>query len=117
MAKNYVQDGTTIEWVNSTGKAVASGAPVQVGNIVGVAHADIAPGETGVLHMSGVFQLPKNAPDAWVAGTKVYLIPATGLITIADDDGATTPAAYPLAGSAWSGVSSGDALCLVRLGY
>ena len=49
MSKNYVQDGTTVEWVNDSGKTVVSGELVVKDNLVGVAHADISQGSTGVL--------------------------------------------------------------------
>lgn len=35
MAKNYYQDGTTMDWTNGTGKVVLSGQPVIVGSVVG----------------------------------------------------------------------------------
>lgn len=117
MAKNYVQDGTTMDWTNITGKVVNSGAAVQVGDIVGVAHDSIKAGAVGVLHMCGVFELPKTSSDTWVAGTRLYLDPETGLITLAEDDGATTPVPHPVAGIAWSGVNAGVGTGLVRLGF
>lgn len=59
MATNYYQDGTTMDWSNSTGKDVKSGEPVAVGQFMGVAHGDIPDGGEGVLHTTGVFVLPK----------------------------------------------------------
>lgn len=115
MAKNYYQDGTTMDWSNSTGLDVKSGQAVAVGEITGVAHADIPDGGEGVLHMTGVWILPKNGADTWARGDKLYLIPDTGLITNAADDGAGV--AYPVAGTAWGGINPSDTECRVRLGF
>ena len=117
MAKNYYEDGKTMDWSNSTGKDVKSGDPVAVGATVGVAHGDIPDGSNGVLHMCGVFILPKNGADTWDRGDKLYLIPETGLITNAADDGATPAVLYPIAGTAWVGINPTDTECRVRLGY
>lgn len=117
MAKNYYADGKTMDWSNSTGKDVKSGDPVPVGETVGVAHGDIANESDGVLHMCGVFILPKNGADTWQRGDKLYLIVATGLITNAADDGAPQPVANPVAGTAWVGINPTDTECRVRLGY
>jgi predicted RecA/RadA family phage recombinase len=117
MAKNYYQDGTTMDWSNSTGADYKSGDPVPVGEITGVAHGDIPNGAAGVLHVMGVWVLPKNTGDAWDRGDKVYLIPDTGLVTNVPDDGAATPTPYPVAGTAWVTVGAADVECRVRLGF
>lgn len=49
MAKNFYQDGNTMDWHNGTGKAVVSGQAVAVGAITGIAQHDI----------------PANADDDW----------------------------------------------------
>ena len=116
MAKNYYADGKTMDWSNSTGTDYASGSAVPVGMTVGVAHNDIPDGGEGVLHMTGVFVLPKNGADTWARGDKLYLIPDTGLITNATDDGAGGDA-YPFAGTAWVSINPTDTECRVRLGY
>lgn len=111
MATNYFQDGKTMDWSNSTGQDVHSGQAVAVGNIVGVAHADIQNGADGVLHMAGVFILPKVAEEAWDCGARLFLN-VDGLLT-AVDPGADTV----VAGTAWNTPGAGDADCCVRLGY
>lgn len=70
MAKNYYQDGTTMDWHNGTGDAVFSGQSV-VGSIIGIAQHDIADGGDGVLMMSGVFVLPKVASETWQRGARL----------------------------------------------
>ena len=115
MAKNYYADGKTMDWTNGTGQNYLSGDPVPVGSVVGVAHADIPVDSEGVLHMCGVWVLPKNGADTWARGDKLYLIPDTGLVTNAADDGAGIP--YPVAGIAWVTINPADTECRVRLEY
>ncbi|WP_414835801.1 capsid cement protein, partial [Escherichia coli] len=45
MAKNFVQDGTTIELVNAGDQTILSGAAVVVGSMVAVAITDIPAGD------------------------------------------------------------------------
>lgn len=107
MAANYYEDGTTMDWSNSTGNLVLSGQAVAVGAITGVAHADIPDGAQGVLHMAGVFILPKVADEAWARGALLYLN-ADGLLT--------AEAGEVIAGSAWISSNAGEAESRVRLG-
>lgn len=115
MAKNYYQDGRTMDWTNSTGADVKSGDPVPIGEITGVAHGDIPDTGEGVLHMTGVWILPKNPVDTWSRGDRLYLIPSSGLVTNAEDDGAGLT--YPVVGTAWVTVAAAETECRVRLGF
>ncbi|MFP1462802.1 DUF2190 family protein [Escherichia coli] len=71
MAKNFVQDGTTIELVNAGDQTILSGAAV-VGSTAAVAITDIPAGETGDGFAEGVFLLPKQSADDIQAGAVVY---------------------------------------------
>ncbi|EES3796568.1 TPA: DUF2190 family protein [Escherichia coli] len=107
MAKNYIEDGKTLDWTNTGANAVNSGDAVGVGAVVGIAHDNIAASATGVLHMSGVFELPKTSTDSWAQGVKLYL--ASGKLT-------TTSSSNPLVGVAWAAAAAGSATAVVRLG-
>jgi predicted RecA/RadA family phage recombinase len=73
MAKNYIKPGDVIDWKNSTGAAVASGAPVVIGNQqMGIALVDIANAATGSAAKEGVFSLSKNTSNAVVQGQKLW---------------------------------------------
>lgn len=109
MAKNYVEDGNTMDWTNNTGADVASGDPVPVGALLGVAHGDIADGEDGVLHMTGVIALAKDEAEAWSAGDKLYFDADTGFVGTSESD--------VLAGTAWADAEAGDTDAPVRLGF
>ena len=109
MTKNYVEDGNTMDWTNGTGADVASGDPVVVGAMIGVAHGDIADGEDGVLHMTGVIALAKDEADTWSAGDKLYFDATSGNVSATESD--------VLAGTAWADAETGDTDAPVRLGY
>lgn len=109
MAKNYVEDGKTMDWTNSTVADIASGDPVVVGALIGVAHGDIAVGENGVLHMTGVIALAKDEAEIWSAGDKLYFDTANGHVSATESD--------VVAGTAWADAETGDTDAPVRLGY
>lgn len=59
MAKTFVQEGKTIDYLNA-GSAISAGDVIAIGNMLGVALEDIA-ATTGVgsVMVEGVFDLPK----------------------------------------------------------
>jgi predicted RecA/RadA family phage recombinase len=114
MAKNYYEDGNTMDWHNSTGKDVVSGQPVVVGAVVGVAHHDIPNDGTGVLVMTGVFVLPKVDTETWARGARLWLT-ADGKLTAQDKDSGNK--ANALAGTSWITTNAGDPEGRVRLGF
>lgn len=116
MAKNYFQDGTTLDWCNDTGKKVLSGQAVIVGNIAGVALGNIAVGECGVLKMTGVFLLNAIRDEPWGQGVKLYLT-QEGLLTAKSDDGEKAAVKYCYAGVAWTDHQIGEESSAVRLAY
>lgn len=79
MAKNYINDGNTIEF--TAGADIASGKAVVIGTLVAVALGDIANTETGVGLTSGVYELPKAAGEI-TQGAAVNITPATGVINV-----------------------------------
>ena len=73
MANNFKHSGSNIAYVNGTGVAIASGAPVVIGNQqIGIALVDIAIGATGQAAKDGVFELAKNTSDAVTQGQKLW---------------------------------------------
>lgn len=69
MAKNFVQNGSTVEFTASG--AVLSGDVVVIGGLVGVAIDDVADTETGVAVIDGVWELPKTASGAIDQGASI----------------------------------------------
>ncbi|MCD8204714.1 MAG: DUF2190 family protein [Coprobacillus sp.] len=66
----YYQRGESIDYVNETDAKIEAGDIVEFGSHVGVAGCPMEPGETGSLHMVGVFAMPKGS-DAIEAGADV----------------------------------------------
>lgn len=109
MAKNYVQGGKTLDFHNDSDTAIASGQAVAVGGLVGVAHDDIPAGLWGVLHMVGVFMLPKSSA-AITQGQQLWLGADKAVTAVSDDN-------LPLVGRAWTSAAAADEAVAVRLGY
>lgn len=66
-----VHDGFTIDHTPSG--AIAAGAVVVIGSIVGVAPRAIAANALGAVQIEGVFEMPKAASDGGItAGAAVY---------------------------------------------
>lgn len=89
----YWQRGETLDFTNNaTGasKIEANTIVALSGSRIGVAGTDIAVGETGSLHVTGVYEMPKTGDEAIAQGEAVYW-DGSG---ITNDDSNTTPAGY-----------------------
>ena len=104
--KNFVQDGHTIDMTNSGSVGIASGTPVAVGDVLAIAIADIAVGETGMALTTAVVQLPKVAADNIAQGKTVYFKSGKGQL---DSSGAT------VAGKAWQAAGANITTVMVKL--
>lgn len=104
MAKNYVQPGNVMDAVVDS--ATDSGEVVVVGDVVGVAIADIAADTAGPVQVSGVFELPKASSEAISQGASVFW---TGSAITA------TAGSNTAAGICWKSAESADALVQVKL--
>ena len=72
MTAKYWQKGEVLDYKASA--AVKNGEVVSLGTRIGVAGEDIAAGETGHLHVVGVFEMEK-ATGAMTMGAAVYYLP------------------------------------------
>ncbi|MBF0035804.1 DUF2190 family protein [Citrobacter freundii] len=115
MAKNYIEDGNTMDWTNDSGADVLSGSLVVIGDTCGVAAGDISKDAPGVLLMTGVFELTKSGTVTFLQGDKLFVV--SGAISPVADNGATPPIPNPFAGTAWKDALAADAKCWVRLGF
>lgn len=91
MSAKYWQRGEVIDYTAE--EALKSGDVVDLSTRVGVAGVDIAAGETGAVHVVGVFEMPK-ASGAVTVGQALYWDKAAGNITTA---AAGTPAGWAVA--------------------
>lgn len=88
MTTQYVQAGDVLDYTNASGSTITAGTPVVLGNLIGVALADIANGAVGAMAVRGVFTLPKVTGSAWTVGSKLLWDASAGKF----DVGTATPA-------------------------
>jgi len=117
MAKNFIQNGSVINWVNGTGSAVVSGQVVAVGNILGVAAVDIANGDTGTVYVEGVFTVTKAdgaTTHDFAQGASVYWDASVGKF---EKEGTGTKATGDISGAAvaWEAAASTATTAKVKI--
>lgn len=95
--KNYVAAGDTVPFVASG--AVSSGDVVVSGQLVGIATTDVADTETGNMKLSGVFEVPKTASQAWSLHAAVYWDSSEGEATTVASGNEFMGVAYEAVGS------------------
>lgn len=103
----FWQRGETLDYTNTGTAVIEANTVITFGGRTGVAGTDILPGETGSLHVTGVFEMPKTAEGAVSMGTDVYF-DGNG-ITDTKGDGTV------LAGYAAQAAAAGDTVILVKL--
>lgn len=101
MKAKYCHKGESLDFVNKTENKIEAGDVLVMGGRIGVAGTDIAPGELGSVHVSGVYEFTKKDKAALNVGTAVYLS-ADGITTTKTDN---TPAGYVAAESSAESVS------------
>ena len=103
MTAKYWQKGEVLDYKASA--AVKNGEVVSLGTRIGVAGEDIAAGETGHLHVVGVFEMEKATGDV---GAALYYSATDKKIT-------TTASGNVPAGYAAAPAASADETVLVKL--
>lgn len=103
----YWQRGEAIDFVNATNKKIEANQIVVFGERVGVAGTPIEAGETGTLHVFGVFEMPKKESEAITAGSAVYYDATAEAIT--------TTAGSVKAGYATEAAAAADTTVKVKL--
>lgn len=110
---NKVDNGSTVNYTNSSGATIASGAVVAMGHCLGIAVGDIADGETGAVAIEGKFTVPKVAAAVFAVGEKLVWDASAA----AFDDSAAVPASGDITGGAVAAVAGAatEATCVVVL--
>lgn len=103
----YWQRGEAIDYANETEDTIEANQIVVIGSRIGVAGAPIEAGETGTLHVFGVFDMPKAADEAIAAGTTVYYD--------ADAEAITATAGDVTAGYATEAAAAADETVKVKI--
>ena len=110
----FWQRGEALDYINSTDATIPNNTLAQIGDRLGVTGTTIEPGQTGSLHVGGVWEIKKTGTAAITMGQTVYF-DGTG-ITDAKDNGATTnPTAYIEAGFAAADAKADAETILVKL--
>lgn len=112
MTAKYWQKGEVLDYKASA--AVKNGEVVSLGTRIGVAGEDIAAGETGHLHVVGVFEMEKAAGDMTM-GAAVYYDEAAKKITTVASTGESSGKVNIPAGYAAAPADSADETALVKL--
>lgn len=97
----FRKTGETLDYVAAAAD-VPCGALLSVSGLNCLALSAIAQGDAGALKILQRGEVIEVTTDEAIgetaAGTAIYLIPASGLVTKSADDGEDTPTAYPLLG-------------------
>lgn len=107
----FWQRGETLDYTNSGNTKIAAGTIILFGSRIGVAGGDIPAGETGSLHVNGVFEMPKEYGDsgkALTAGQEVQWDNTNSYIKAAADSS-------PVHGYVVAAALTTDKTCLVKI--
>lgn len=104
--KNYVEVGESIQFTAAA--ATASGSPVLIGDVLGVAVTDVANGAVGVANLEGVYTLAKVPADVIAQGVILYWNAAASQVT-------TTVGTNKRAGRAFTAAAAATTTVNVRL--
>lgn len=72
MKATYWQRGEALDYKNDTTSTIAENTVVAIKTRIGITGNAIEPGQTGSLHVCGVFALPKAESEAIEMGTLLY---------------------------------------------
>lgn len=107
MKATYWQKGQSLDYTNGTNAIIEANTVLVIGSLIGIAGTDIEPGETGSVHVEGVFQMPKKDAAAIAMGAAVYWNASDGITTTASGN--------TLAGYAAEASAEGAETILVKL--
>lgn len=101
MAKNLVAPGDVLDYTVPSATTIASGDPVLIGDLLGVALIGGTTGDMIPIQVEGVFTLAKTTGEAWTLGSKLYWSAGTSKVT-------TTATSNKHIGYAAADAASGD---------
>lgn len=86
----YWQRGESLDYLNSGDAVIEANTIISLGTRIGVAGTSINPGETGSVHVTGVYEMDKTESEEIAMGAAVYF-DGTGITGTA---GSNVPAGY-----------------------
>ena len=101
----YWQRGESLDYKNSGVAVIEANTIIDLKTRIGVAGTSINPGETGSVHVTGVYEIKKTATGAIEMGAAVYF----------DGTGITTTNGGTPAGYAAAAAEADAAVVLVKL--
>lgn len=72
MKATYWQRGESLDYKNETTEIIQANTVIPVGSRIGVTGTEIAPKQTGTLHMTGVFEIEKKASEEIEIGESLF---------------------------------------------
>ena len=118
----FWQRGESLDYKNTGDTKIAANTIMLYGSRLAVGGCDIAPGEVGSLHVTGVFEMPKDYGDsgkALTAGQEVYWDSVNSCIKAAVAqvvaEGAVTTEASAVHGFAVAAAATTDQTVLVSI--
>ena len=107
MKAAYWQRGEALDYKNTGTEKIEANTVIVLGSRIGVAGMEISPGETGTLHVTGVYSMQKGGEEI-AAGADVYFSESDGDITT-NSDGNNN------AGDSCEAASAADTAVLVKI--
>lgn len=68
----FWQKGESLDYTNNTSATIEANTIMVYGSRIGVIGTDIAPGELGSIHVTGVFEMPLSDSTEVAAGADVF---------------------------------------------
>lgn len=115
MKATYWQRGEAIDYKNTTDVTIPENTVIAIKTRIGVTGTVIEPGQTGSLHVCGIFELPKSDAGELEIGTIVY---SDGAGVTASADNSKTgdeKVVYVPAGYVVQAAAAADSTALVKL--
>ncbi len=118
----FWQRGESIDFTNATTERIEANSIMVFGSRICVAGTDILPGETGSIHITGVFAFPKGDEEI-TAGAEVYYSEPDGMVTTEatktivdpENEGETKIVNHVKAGFAVSGAAAAESTVFVKI--
>lgn len=103
----YWQRGEALDYTNDGDDTIEAGTVIILGSRIAVAGCEIESGDTGTIHVTGVFYFPKSTEEAIDAGTELYYSDTDGVVTATASD--------VVAGYACAAAAETDSTVLVKI--
>lgn len=105
---SYWQRGETIDYINDGTEMIEANTIIVLGSRIGIAGTDILPGEKGSIHVTGVYEVPKDGAEI-STGADVYYSESDGSFSVTEAESSVK------AGFAAQDAAAGDPSVFVKI--